>query len=82
MEAQTIFSSLFCSPPSPILVSIYQGACSISLVPSLHFALLPFSLPISSIRVLRRRFFLTDFLFRFLLTVLRRFPRKIMRSQK
>lgn len=71
---------------SPALVSIYQGArapsLSLNLVASLLHALyLP--LPAYSFfRSSHRCFFLADFLSRFLLTVLRRFPRKIMRSQR
>lgn len=88
MEAQTIFY-----PPlrfsTPLLLPLLRRFWSLfarahvlllSLVSFLFLARVAFSLPPRLFRTLRRYFFLADFLSRFLLTVLRRFPRKIMHS--
>lgn len=68
------------SPPLSVLVSICEGkrAPPLSFLPSSSSR--AFSPPPRLFRTLRRYFFLADFLSRFLLTVLRRFPRKIMHS--
>lgn len=90
MEAQTIFypplrfSTPLLLPLLPRFWSVFARAhvllLSLSLVSFLFLARVAFSLPPRLFRTLRRYFFLADFLSRFLLTVLRRFPRKIMHS--
>lgn len=73
MEAQTISfpPAPFCSPPSPILVSIYRGARAPSLSLPRSFpppppAPLPSSLPVSSVLPVAVSFWLTSSLASFL----------------